>query len=111
MLLLLMAGFAYPSFSQEPITGKVSVGDTALSGVTVTVKGTKSGTQTDHQGNFSISAPANSTLVFSLIGYAPQEVKVGSQHRINVQMVASAQNLNEVVVVGYGTQKKTSLTA
>jgi TonB-linked SusC/RagA family outer membrane protein len=111
LLLLLMTGFAYSSFSQELISGKVSVGDTALSGVTVTVKGTKSGTQTDHQGNFSISASANSTLIFSLIGYATREVKVGSQHQINIQLVASAQNLNEVVVVGYGTQKKTSLTA
>ena len=111
-LLFLTLAFPHASFSQQPVTGKVSASDSAqLAGVSIQVKGSRIGTQTDNDGRFSINAPANSTLIFSLVGYTPQEIKIGSQHSFNVQLVSSAQNLSDMVVVGYGTQKRTSLTA
>jgi TonB-linked SusC/RagA family outer membrane protein len=98
---------------QKEITGKVT--DTQgqpLPGVTVTVKGTTKGTVTDADGNYSLSNIANNnTLVFSFVGMETQEINVGNQTRIDVTMQESAIALEEVVAVGYGTQKKTSLTA
>lgn len=83
---------------------------TPLVGVTVKVKGTSQGTVTDAQGNFSLTVPDNATLEVSYIGYETQEVTVGNQTNITVQMKVTASGLNEVVVVGYGTQKKKNLT-
>ncbi len=114
LLLFFTTGLVHSSFSQVLFSGKVSAAadSTILAGATVQVKGTKTVTQTDKGGNFSISAPANATLIITLIGYGSQEVKVQKGlASIDVYMVAVAQNLNDVVVVGYGTQKKTSVTA
>ncbi|MEO8416557.1 MAG: TonB-dependent receptor [Ginsengibacter sp.] len=112
MLLFIVVGFSATSFCQQLVSGKVTGADrAALVGVSVQVKGSNTTTQTDNGGNFSVNAPANATLIFSFIGMATQEISVGSQHTIDVQLVSSAQTLNDVVVVGYGTQKKTSLTA
>ena len=83
----------------------------ALPGVTVVVKGTNNGTVTDPDGNFSFSNIDNdATLVFSFIGMLTQEVLVGSQSPINVIMKSDAIGIEEVVAVGYGTQKKSSIT-
>ncbi|WP_439558625.1 SusC/RagA family TonB-linked outer membrane protein, partial [Dyadobacter sp.] len=93
--------------------GKVTDGPTpqGLPGVNVVVKGTQVGTVTDADGNFSISVPENSTtLVFSYVGYLAQEIEIGTRSAIDVQLKADAKSLNEVVVVGYGTQKKVNLT-
>jgi TonB-linked SusC/RagA family outer membrane protein len=95
---------------QRPITGKVSIGDTALSGVTIQVKGTTIATQTDAEGNYTINAPADATLVFSSVGYGSQEVKVNNRTTLNVQMQTATQQMNEVIVVGYGTQRRGSVT-
>lgn len=96
------------------ITVKGKVTDEAnkpLIGVSVKVKGTNGGTQTDIDGNFTIDVPSpNTTLVFSYIGYDPQEIQVNGRTAISVQLKGSANSLNEVVVVGYGTQKKATLT-
>src|SRR5699024_3943264 len=81
-----------------------------LIGVTVQVKGTKVGTTTDADGHFEIEADENATLVFSYVGYQDKEVTVNGRENINVTMTSSATGLNEVVVVGYGTQKKKDLT-
>lgn len=82
-----------------------------LPGVSIAVKGTSRGTTTDANGNYSVSLPTGgSTLIFSFIGYEPQEVAVGSSSVINVSMVPSINNLNEVIVVGYGTQQKRDVT-
>ncbi|HTH81299.1 MAG TPA: TonB-dependent receptor [Mucilaginibacter sp.] len=82
-----------------------------LAGVTVLEKGTKNGIVTDATGHYNINvADANSTLVFSSVGYISQEVKVGTQKNITVQLKDAMGDLNEIVVVGYGTQKKVSLT-
>src|SRR5690606_21052452 len=92
------------------VTGKVTdeKGE-GLIGVSVLVKGTKKGTSTNLDGNYSIEAPLNDTLVFSYIGFDRQEVKVNSSGVINVKM-AGDKMLDEVVVVGYGSTKRRDLT-
>lgn len=82
----------------------------ALPGVGVLVKGTTIGTTTDASGNYTVSAPANAILVFSYIGYTTREISVNNQTNINVQMAESSKDLEAVVVVGYGTQRKRDLT-
>ena len=96
---------------QATITGKVTgEGDSALSGVTVQVKGTNRGTTTNAQGAYSINATENDVLVFSYVGYETQEQAVGNKTEINVALVAAKTNLEQVVVIGYGTASKRDLT-
>ena len=110
-LLLLFMMLSFVSFAQVNIQGRVAdEDDQALPGVNVLVKGTSIGTVTDVDGQFKISAPENSTLVFSFIGYATQEVVVGSQSEITVKLAPDVLALGEVVVVGYGTSTKKELT-
>ncbi|MFT4154594.1 SusC/RagA family TonB-linked outer membrane protein [Parafilimonas sp.] len=112
LIVCFAAVFSIPSFCQQLVTGKVIGQDSAaLAGVSVRIMGSKIGTQTDHNGNFRIDVASGSTLIFSYIGFVTQEISVGSQHDITVVLQSTAQNLSDVVVVGYGTQKKTSLTA
>ena len=81
-----------------------------LPGVNVIIKGTTKGTTTDINGNYFIEVPhKNTVLVFSYIGFESQEIKVGDQININVNMSEESNNLDEVVVVGYGSQKKVSV--
>jgi TonB-dependent SusC/RagA subfamily outer membrane receptor len=96
-----------------PIKGKVTERSTnqSLPGVSVRVKGTNIGVVTDLNGNFTIDAPARSTLVFTYVGFETIEVPADGRGSLNIQLKASSSSLNEVVVVGYGTQKKTSVTA
>lgn len=98
--------------SNGAVTGKVTdKNGEALIGVSVKVKGTSLGTITDVKGGFSLSnvSPA-SVLVFSYIGMNNQEVKVGTQTLLNVKLEDNSINMNEIVVVGYGTQKKSDIT-
>ena len=82
-----------------------------LPGVNVLVKNTTVGTVTDIDGNYTLSAPDDAeTLVFSSVGYLTQEVTVGNQTTVDVAMEGDVKSLEEVVVVGYGTQKKSDLT-
>lgn len=82
-----------------------------LPGASILEKGTTNGTSSDVDGNFSLSVMGqNSVLVFSFIGYASQEVPVGNQTTFNIQLAPDMRTLNEVVVVGYGTVKKSDLT-
>ncbi|MCE7059367.1 TonB-dependent receptor [Dyadobacter sp. CY343] len=94
------------------ITGKVSdEKGIGLPGVSVVIKGTTRGTTTDTEGNFSIEyKDDNKTLVFSFVGYATQEVTAGSSDTINIKLTNDDNPLNEIVVVGYSTMKKESLT-
>ncbi|WP_161888617.1 SusC/RagA family TonB-linked outer membrane protein [Pontibacter russatus] len=99
---------------QIQVTGTV-VGEngTPLPGVTVVVKGTTIGTSTTADGTYSLAVPdehTNGTLVFSYIGFATQEIPIANQSVINVTMATDAEALEEVVVVGYGTQKKSDVT-
>ncbi|MDO6605311.1 SusC/RagA family TonB-linked outer membrane protein [Arenibacter palladensis] len=97
---------------QKSITGQVlDENGIGLPGASVHEKGTTNGTVTDFDGNYSLTTTAtNSTLVFSYIGYLTKEQVVGSNSTINVQMALDAQQLEEIVVVGYGTKKKSELT-
>jgi len=82
----------------------------SLPGLTVLVKGTSVGTVTDIDGNYSIMASDKDVLVFSFVGYTKKEVVVGNQTSINVTLVEDVMGLDEVVVTGYGVQKKSDLT-
>lgn len=83
-----------------------------LIGATVLVKGTNVATATDIDGNFTIRANTGATLLVSYIGYTPQEVKVkGPQKNLQIQLIEDSQILDDVVVIGYGTQKKSVVTA
>jgi TonB-dependent starch-binding outer membrane protein SusC len=94
------------------ITGKVTTAEdnSILPGVSVQIKDTQRGTQTDASGNYSISASPTSVLIFSFVGLIPQEITVGNRTQIDVQLAADARSLSEVVVTGYGTQSKRNLT-
>ncbi|RYE21800.1 MAG: SusC/RagA family TonB-linked outer membrane protein, partial [Sphingobacteriaceae bacterium] len=94
------------------INGKVTdETNQPLIGVSVRVKGTNTGTQTDLDGNYSIIVlDDNAILVYTYIGFIAQEVLISGRSNINVQMKANENSLNEVVVVGYGTQKRANIT-
>lgn len=107
-----MSLISFVSFSQSVISGKVIDSDnTELIGVSIQVKGLNQGVTTDSKGSYKITVPLNSTLVFSYVGYQAKEVVVGNQTLINIVLENSDNNLNEVVVMGYGTVKKSDLTA
>ena len=104
--------FAVAQQSAGKITGTVvDEHDAPMAGVVVLVKeSNNTGAVTNNQGAFEIKAAPASTLVFSYLGYTDQEVQVGNQTVVDVKMVPSAQSLDEVVVVGYGSQRKKDLT-
>ena len=98
---------------ERTITGKVTSAEdgSALPGVNVVVKGTSQGTITDAQGIYSIQFPADGTAItFSFIGFISQDVSVAGKTSIDVQMATDVTQLSEVVVVGYGEQKREDLT-
>ena len=94
------------------ITGRVAANDndSTLPGVTVAVRGKSISTVTGRDGTFSLSVPPNSTLVFSSVGYASLEMPVGNSSNLNVHLVSTQLNLQQVVVIGYGTAKRKDLT-
>ncbi|MBD0377614.1 MAG: carboxypeptidase-like regulatory domain-containing protein, partial [Flavisolibacter sp.] len=112
--LLLVLFFSNTTFAQQTqVQGRVtdSKGQ-PLPGVSVVVKGTSAGTATDNSGNFTITVPnQNASLIISSIGYPTQEVPVGNRTNIPVQLTAVAGQLNEIVVTGYGTQRRREVTA
>lgn len=95
---------------QKTITGRVADASAPLPGVTVINKNTKAGTTTDAEGNYKINANTGEVLVFSFIGFTTQERTVGTANTIDLTMTVEANNLNEVVVIGYGSAKKKDLT-
>lgn len=103
-----------PSLAQQPqaIHGIVTSADNTapLIGVTVLVGGTTNGTTTDASGRYQVQAAPGDTLIFRYVGYEDYKAVVGNSPSLNVIMRSSAKGLNEVVVVGYGTQKKSDLT-
>ncbi|MEN8122245.1 MAG: TonB-dependent receptor [Bacteroidota bacterium] len=118
MLKRLMLFFAFAAISnitfaqQSEITGRVTDAEdgSPIPGVNVTIKGTTSGTITDFEGNFKISTSSEDFLLFSYIGYETQEIAVGNNTNILVQLNASDVGLDEVVVIGYGKVKKGDAT-
>ncbi len=97
---------------QKTITGTVTNQETKepLAGVSITVSGTQRGTQTDNTGRFSISATNGSTLVFSYVGFLDTELKTSGQTNVSIALTPGTKGLGEVVVIGYGTQRKKDLT-
>lgn len=93
------------------VTGKVTAEDGEMPGVNVLIKGTTNGTVTDVEGNYKLEVTNDSSiLLFSFIGYKSQEVVVGSQSVINIDLATDLAQLNEVVVIGYGVQNKKVVT-
>lgn len=107
-------GSTFPIFNsiQRKISGNVtdSTSGIPLPGVSITVAGTTQGTTSDVNGNYFLEVPDGGALVFSFIGYRRKDVAIGSSSVINVALQPSDLALNEVVVVGYGTQKRSDLT-
>ncbi|MCD8164764.1 MAG: carboxypeptidase-like regulatory domain-containing protein [Bacteroides sp.] len=100
-------------YAQErTISGIIKdISDEEMIGVNVMVKGTTNGTITDMDGSFRLSnVSENSVLVISYVGYLTQEIKVGQQSSIQIVLKEDAQALDELVVVGYGVQRKSDLT-
>jgi TonB-linked SusC/RagA family outer membrane protein len=114
---ILLLAFAFVSFpfsvsaQKKNITGKVTATDgTTLSGATVLEKGTANGTQTNAAGTFSIAVEPNATLAVSSVGYEDADVPVNGQDVVNVVLKPSNKTLEQVVIVGYGTQRKIDVT-
>ncbi len=108
LTLLVMTG----AYAQD-VTVKGKVNDEqgqGLPGVSILVKGTSTGTVTDIEGNYTVNAPGTATLVFSFIGYITQEIPLGNKTSLDVKLMSDTKALDEVVVVGYGTAKKATLT-
>ena len=97
-------------FAQNRVTGTVTDDIGPVIGASVMEKGTQNGAVTDLDGNYVITVKPGATLVFSSIGYATQEIEVGNQSRINVLLKEDTEFLDEVVVVGYGTMKRSDLS-
>jgi TonB-dependent starch-binding outer membrane protein SusC len=103
--------FTLHIFAQSQVTGTVTdPTGRSIAGATVTVKGTNNATSTNDQGAFTINAPATATLVISAVGFGTQEVPVQNRTSVSVQMATQESNLNEVVVIGYGTARRRDLT-
>lgn len=109
---LFLSIFTLSSFGQQSVTGKITSSEDSqgIPGVSVAVKGTTKGTTSDANGNYKIVADGKAKLTFSAIGFVSQEVEVGSRTIVDLKMVIDIQSLSEVVVVGYGTQKKSQMT-
>lgn len=112
MLCFFFVAFSFGAYAQKTVTGIVKDdGGIPLPGVSVVIKGTTTGTATGIDGDFSLSnVNSNTVLVFSFVGFEQQEILVGNQTAINVALEASSIGLEEVIAVGYGTQKKANLT-
>ena len=111
VLLMLVTSLAWSQ--SRTVSGRVTSADdgSGIPGVNVVEKGTNNGTVTDVDGNYTINVNEGSTLVFSFVGYTSQEVAVGNQNTIDISLAADVTALQEVVVVGYGTQEKKEITS
>ncbi len=111
-IMLLFVLFATQANAQNiTVTGTVSDNLGPVIGASIQVEGTSNGCITDIDGNYSLpNVPSNATLVFSYIGYQTQKVAVAGKTKINVKLSEDSQLLQEVVVVGYGVQRKSDLT-
>src|ERR1700744_5741939 len=107
-LLLINTAFGQGSTVKGIVTD-AATGENLI-GVSVTVKGTTNGTQTDVSGAFTLTALSNATLTFSYLGYTSQDVAINNQSTLTVKLLASAKQLDQVVVIGYGAQRKVDNT-
>ncbi|MBA4851825.1 TonB-dependent receptor [Emticicia sp. BO119] len=111
LVFAVLLSWQFAQAQNRTVSGKVSdVGGSPLPGVSVTVKGTTQGAITDAAGKFSVQASSNAVLVFSYIGFKAQEIASAGRTTIDVSLEEDAAALSEVVVVGYGSQKKSQTT-
>ncbi len=110
LVLTIFTAFATVVYGQHKVKGVVSDESGPLPGANVVIQGTTTGTVTDLNGKYSIMAYSKDTLVFSYMGYEDQKIRVGKKTEINVVLSTAKELLDEVVVVGYGTMKKSDLT-
>ena len=112
LFLLTMFLFTFCANAQiREITGTLTdENNQGLPGATILIKGTANGATTDSYGNYSINVPQDSTLVFSYVGYLSEEVKITDQSEVNISFIPDITDFGEVVVVGYGVQKKSLVT-
>ncbi|MBZ4042243.1 SusC/RagA family TonB-linked outer membrane protein [Flavobacterium hibisci] len=108
--LILMFGLSLHAGAQTKVKGTVSDANGPIPGANVNLKGTKTGVSTGFDGTYSIDVPSNGVLVFSFIGLKSKEVAVNGQNQINVKLEEESGVLKEVVVIGYGTQRKEAVT-
>ena len=109
--MLFIAFFSFSAVAQEQVTGKIIDADgEPIQGATVYIKGSTTGTVTDIDGNYELAASSTDTMVFSFIGMISEEKIVGSQTTIDIILIPDISELDEIVVIGYGTQKKEDLT-
>ncbi|MFC2127109.1 SusC/RagA family TonB-linked outer membrane protein [Bacteroidota bacterium] len=111
LLVLVLSSFSSVSLqAQNRVSGTIYDSDgLPLPGANIIEKGTKNGTITDFDGNYSIAVSPQSTLVYSFLGFESQEIAIGGRNKINVTLTEGGEVLDEIVVVGYGTQKKESV--
>jgi hypothetical protein len=110
MLLTVILFFQYTK-SQITVTGTVTGDNEPLIGASVLLKGSTSGTVTNAEGKYSITVPSEEAiLTISFLGYLPEEIVVGGRKVIDVILLPDVQSLAEIIVIGYGTQKKSDLT-
>ncbi len=104
--------YSQDASAQRTVSGTVKdAAGNGLAGATISVKGKKTNTVSNADGSFSIAVPDNSsTLVISYVGYLPQEIAVGSSSNFDIALQPGASELNQIVVVGYGTQNKKDIT-
>jgi iron complex outermembrane receptor protein len=105
-LVLLLIILSHSAFAQTPVTGKVTDETGALPGVSVLIKGTTTGVQTDAEGKFTIKVKSGDVLKFSLIGYGTKEISITGQTVLNVNLVVSSNQLKDVVVTSFGIKKQ-----
>jgi iron complex outermembrane receptor protein len=113
LLIGILLTSSFTMFAQQTINGVVKEKATGepLPGVSILVKGTTKGTQTDFDGNFSLDkVNSGDVLVFTYLGFANKEVVIGTLYNLEIELIESSEQLEEIVVVGYGTVKKTDLT-
>ncbi len=110
VLLLLVTSSLY---AQNRVTGRIinQADNQPIVGATVQQKGTTNATQTGNDGSFTITVPGNATLVVTVVGYNAQEISLNGRSGISVSMTPALGSMNEVVVVGYGTQRRTNVTS
>lgn len=111
--LLMLLLIQQQAIAQQQVTGRVTDGSTGESvpGVNIRIAGTSSGAVTDLEGNYRLEVPGNdAVLVFTFIGYESQEITVGNQTTLNVELASDINQLSEVVVTGYSTQRKKDIT-
>jgi TonB-linked SusC/RagA family outer membrane protein len=107
-------GRDFPDVADILVKGKVVSTENGeiLPGVSIVLKGSQKGTSTDASGHFEIDVPSpSSVLIFSFVGYQPQEITVGNQSNLDVSLKTDTKSLDELVVIGYGTAKKSDLSA